>query len=58
MLVQKVGVEPTRVLSPLDFESSASAYSATPAVTEIRNQKEEKQKSVRLQKSVNFPISK
>lgn len=30
--MQKVGVEPTRVLSPLDFESSASAGSATSAL--------------------------
>ncbi len=29
--VQKAGVEPARVLSPLDFESSASASSATSA---------------------------
>lgn len=29
--VQKVGVEPTRMLSPQDFESSASAGSATSA---------------------------
>ncbi len=32
LCVQEVGVEPTRVLSPLDFESSASANSATPAL--------------------------
>ncbi len=31
-LVPKVGVEPTRVLSPADFESAASANSATSAV--------------------------
>ncbi len=31
VFVQKAGVEPARVLSPLDFESSASANSATSA---------------------------
>lgn len=31
MMVPKVGVEPTRVLSPADFESAASASSATSA---------------------------
>lgn len=34
--VQKAGVEPARVLSPLDFESSASANSATSAKTSKR----------------------
>lgn len=31
LCVQEGGVEPPRVLSPPDFESGASAYSATPA---------------------------
>ncbi len=34
--VQKEGVEPSRVLSPPDFESGASASSATPAKGDLR----------------------
>ena len=37
MMVPKVGVEPTRVLSPADFESAASANSATSAVNLLTN---------------------